>query len=165
MGGTNLYQYCPNPVNWVDPLGFKGMPGQTERVPLLLEKKMENPWMSGTEIESIIVPEGGIYAEMALSPEQASGQWGLGSWATTEKITGVDFVRNNLAVTPQFKSIISHVQKIHIPEGVRIQVGTVGPQIYKGVIYPGGGSQLQILLTRDQINKLITSVGKPQAIN
>ncbi|MWP62527.1 hypothetical protein [Gilliamella sp. Pas-s25] len=33
------------------------------------------------------------------------------------------------------------------------------------LIYPGGGSQLQILLTRDEINKLITSVGKPKVIN
>jgi RHS repeat-associated protein len=25
MGGNNLYQYCPNPVNWVDPLGLIAM--------------------------------------------------------------------------------------------------------------------------------------------
>ena len=26
IGGLNFYQYCHNPVNWIDPLGFKGMP-------------------------------------------------------------------------------------------------------------------------------------------
>ena len=26
IGGLNFYQYCPNPVNWIDPLGCEGMP-------------------------------------------------------------------------------------------------------------------------------------------
>ncbi|VYU71800.1 Putative deoxyribonuclease RhsC [Metakosakonia massiliensis] len=28
VGGSNFYQYCPNPVSWIDPLGLKGLPGQ-----------------------------------------------------------------------------------------------------------------------------------------
>ena len=27
IGGLNFYQYCQNPVNWIDPLGFKNIPG------------------------------------------------------------------------------------------------------------------------------------------
>ena len=26
IGGLNFYQYCPNPVNWIDPLGFSSLP-------------------------------------------------------------------------------------------------------------------------------------------
>lgn len=119
--------------------------------------------MVGTEIESIIVPEGGMYAEMALAPGQVMGNnVFLGSWATTESITSVSFVRNNLAVTLAFKGEIAYVQKIFIPKGVRIQTGITGPQIFNGVIYQGGAPQIQILNIIDK-NKII-QIGKPRPI-
>ncbi|PXZ08195.1 type IV secretion protein Rhs, partial [Gilliamella apicola] len=40
IGGLNFYQYCQNPVNWVDPLGFKNIPGcGKQNRPPLSEKK------------------------------------------------------------------------------------------------------------------------------
>ena len=61
-----------------------------------------------------------------------------------------DFVRNKLAVTPEFKPEISHVQKFHNPEGERFQIGTVRPQTDNGIIYEGGGNQIQIFNFRAQ---------------
>ena len=48
------------------------------------------------------------------------------------------------------------MQRYKIPEGIRIQVGTVGPQKYKGKIYAGGGNQVQILNFEDRA-KLVKS--------
>ncbi|AFI88303.1 hypothetical protein EXT68_22505 [Pectobacterium parmentieri] len=47
----------------------------------------------------------------------------------------------------------------HIPEGVQIQVDPVGPQISEGRIYPGRGSQIQILNYGNKVK--ITPVGEP----
>ncbi|MBP3195214.1 MAG: hypothetical protein J6M05_06070, partial [Cardiobacteriaceae bacterium] len=66
------------------------------------------------------------------------------------------------AVTPEFKPEIGQVQTYLIPEGIQIQKGTVGPQTYNGVTYPGGGSQIFILNEGDN-NKLIP-IGEPKII-
>jgi hypothetical protein len=105
------------------------------------------------------VPKGGIIVEMAMSP----GQTRPGGWATLDHIPDVDYVRNQLAVIPEFQPEISHVQKFLIPEGVHVQSGPVGPQTSGGKIYPGGGSQLQILNYQDRAK--MQSVGKPRAIH
>ncbi|WP_323637308.1 hypothetical protein [Pectobacterium polaris] len=104
------------------------------------------------------VPKGGILVEMAMSP----GQTTPGGWATMDHIPDVDYVRNQLAVIPEFKSEISHVQTFHIPEGVQIQVGPVGPQTSGGQLYPGGGSQIQILNYEDRAK--LVPVGQPRKI-
>ncbi|WP_261426319.1 hypothetical protein [Serratia proteamaculans] len=109
-------------------------------------------------MESSIVPKGGITVEMAMSP----GQVNPGGWATMDHITDVDYVRNKLAVIPEFKPEVSHVQKFHIPEGVRIQTGPVGPQTSNGKLYPGGGSQIQILNYSDRSK--LRPIGEPRKI-
>lgn len=108
-----------------------------------------NPWMEGTEIISIEAPEN-CYVNMALS----NGQNKPGGWATFDEIPNVEYVRNNLAVTPEFKEEVGFVQKYLIPKGTRIQIGTVGPQEYNGIKYMGGGNQVQILNYSDR-SKLI----------
>ncbi|MBP2168744.1 hypothetical protein J2125_001936 [Erwinia toletana] len=109
-------------------------------------------------MESYVVPKGGITVQMAMSP----GQTNPGGWATLDHIPNVDYVREKLAVIPEFKPKISHVQEFHIPEGVRVQIGPVGPQTSGGKFYLGGGSQIQILNYSDRA-KLIP-VGKPRKI-
>ncbi|WP_317217413.1 RHS repeat domain-containing protein, partial [Phocaeicola vulgatus] len=125
----------------------------------LLTSSMSNPWDTNSSITSIVVPKGGIDIEMAMSPHQTKP----GGWGTTDHITSVDFVRNRLAVTPEFKPEISHVQRFHIPEGIRIQVGIVGPQIYNGKIYEGGGNQIQILNYEDRAK--LKPIGAPRKIS
>ena len=88
-----------------------------------------NPWLEGSEIVSMLAPTD-CYIDMALAP----GQNKPGGWGTFDSITDVNYVRNALAVTPEFKPEVGYVQRYKIPEGIRIQVGTVGPQKYKGKI-------------------------------
>ena len=151
MGNNpTLYGYVGDCNKWTDMFGLDmlALPAPTGK----------NPWGSG-EIVSTTIPKGGLDVEMAMSP----GQTRPGGWATTDKITDVDFVRNKLAVTPEFKPEISHVQKFHIPEGVRVQIGTVGPQTYNGIIYEGGGNQIQILNFEDRAK--LEPIGKPRKIS
>ena len=54
------------------------------------------------------------------------------------------------------------MQRYKIPEGIRIQVGTVGPQKYKGKIYAGGGNQVQILNFEDRA--ILVPIGKKRPI-
>ena len=152
LKGNNptLYGYVGDCNKWTDMFGLDmlALPAPTGK----------NPWGSG-EIVSTTIPKGGLDVEMAMSP----GQTRPGGWATTDKITDVDFVRNKLAVTPEFKPEISHVQKFHIPEGVRVQIGTVGPQTYNGIIYEGRGNQIQILNFEDRAK--LEPIGKPRKIS
>lgn len=96
--------------------------------------------------------------EMAMSP----GQTNPGGWATLDHIPDVDYVRTELAVIPEFKPEISHVQKFFIPEGVQIQLGPVGPQISGNNVYTGGGTQVQILNYKDRAK--LVPIGKPRKI-
>ena len=60
-----------------------------------------------------------------------TGQKNPGGWGTLDDIPDVNYVRNNLAVTPEFKAEVGEVQKYLVPQGTRVQLGTVGPQTYK----------------------------------
>jgi hypothetical protein len=132
------------------------LPGPSS--PLMLPApKGSEPWMPSAELHSMPAPPS-TTVEMAMSP----GQVRPGGWATFDRIPDVDYVRNELAVTPGFKEEISHVQKFLIPEGVQIQVGTVGPQTWSGITYSGGGNQVQILNYADR-NRLIP-IGEPRPI-
>jgi hypothetical protein len=133
-------------------------PGHT--APLALEAGSgSNPWADGPVITSRVVGPAGMDVNMAMAP----GQTRPGGWATTDHIPDVSYVRNELAVTPTFKPQVSDVQTYHVPGGVRIQEGIVGPQVENGVTYPGGGSQVQILNNSDR--SLLTPVGNPTPIH
>lgn len=116
-----------------------------------------NPWLEGSEIVSMLAPTD-CYIDMALAP----GQNKPGGWGTFDSITDVNYVRNALAVTPEFKPEVGYVQRYKIPERIRIQVGTVGPQKYKGKIYAGGGNQVQILNFEDRAK--LVPIGKKRPI-
>ena len=162
--GLNLYTYCANnPVKYVDPSGHEACLQKQEAINKLKEaglspEEAENyynhlresnggdaevlalpaptgthPGMDGTEIIAMEAPEN-CYINMALAP----GQNKPGGWGTFDNIPDVDYVRNNLAVTPEFKPEIGYVQKYKIPKGTPIQIGIVGPQKYNGIIYFGG---------------------------
>ena len=96
--------------------------------------------------------------EMAMAPNQIQP----GGWGTLDDIPDVNFVRNDLAVTPTFKPSVGYVQSFLVPEGTQIQIGTVGPQFENGVLYPGGANQVQILNYLDRSN--LVPVGQPKPI-
>ena len=113
--------------------------------------------MDGSEIVATDASKD-CYINMALAPEQTRPE----GWGTFDNIPDIDYVRNNLAVTSEFKPEIGYVQRYLIPKGTPIQTGIVGPQSYNGVIYPGGGNQVQILNYSDRAN--LIPVGVPYAI-
>ena len=129
----------------------------TSETKLLPAPQGTNPWVDGGKITSMEAPTD-LRVNMAMAP----GQTRPGGWATLDEIPDVNFVRNRLAVTLEFKPEVSKVQEFLIPKGTRIQVGNVGPQIYKGVKYPGGANQVQILNYIDRA-KLI-KIGDPRLI-
>lgn len=117
-----------------------------------------NPWLEGSEIISTGAPKD-CYINMALAP----GQTRPGGWGTFDNIPDVSYVRNNLAVIPEFKPEVGYVQRYLVPEGTQIQIGTVGSQEYNGVKYLGGGNQVQILNFSDREN--LISIGDPYNIH
>jgi RHS repeat-associated protein len=158
-GGFNLYRYVGNPVNLIDPLGLScKLPDLAKRPLALPAPTASNPWMPNTPMKSAPAPAGGLEVQMAMAP----GQTRPGGWATQDHIPDVAYVRKNLAVTPQFKPEVSHVQTFHIPEGVQLQHGMVGPQTHGCATYPGGGSQVQILNYEDRAK--LVPVGAPRRI-
>lgn len=102
-------------------------------------------------------PEG-LRIQMAMSP----GQRAPGGFGTLDYIPDVDFVRNDLAIRPDWKPTVSHVQTYEVPPGVQVQIGSVGPQSLNGVTYPGGASQVEILNYSDRAR--LVPVGDPRPI-
>lgn len=147
----------PNNTPTQGNVGRSNKGGSQANQTLLLEApKGTNPWMEGTEITSIEAPKD-FYINMAMT----TGQKNPGGWGTLDDIPDVNYVRNNLAVTPEFKAEVGEVQKYLVPQGTRVQVGTVGPQTYNGMLYPGTGNQVQLLNYSDRA-KLIPIGGRKQ---
>ena len=116
-----------------------------------------NPWPVGNNGVGMPAPSG-MHIDMAMSPGQARP----GGFGTLDHIPDVDFVRNNLAVRPDWKPEVSHVQTFEVPAGTRVQVGPVGPQSLDGVTYPGGANQVEILNFADRAS--LEPVGPPREI-
>ncbi|VVE76424.1 tRNA nuclease CdiA-2 [Pandoraea anapnoica] len=138
--------------------GTTGSSGKASDVLLLPAPSNSEPWMKGAPLFSYPSPKGGMYIQMAMAP----GQSNPGGWGTLDSISSVNFVRNNLAVTPAFKPQIGSVRLFYVPEGVQVQVGTVGSQNFNGVFYPGGANQVQILNYADRAK--LVPVGAPRVI-
>lgn len=73
------------------------------------------------------------------------GQKSPGAFGTKVEITSVDFVRNDLAVIPEWKPTVSGARTVQVERPVRAQISIFGPQEQDGVVYPGGQTQIQIL--------------------
>ena len=89
-----------------------------------------------------------------------------GSFTTRDKINSVDQVRSDLAVKPEFKENITHVQEFEIKPGTRIQESTVGPQVgADGKTYQGGGNQIEIISQPGQKpSDVLIPIKKPKKI-
>ncbi len=141
LGGVNNYQYAPNPTGWVDPFGLSCKEEPiTDPSRILPAPESLTPEMPGTPITSVILPAGYRFNQ-AVSPEQNYP----GKFGTTDHIPDVDYVRNELAVIPDFKEDVSGVRTVRVKRPVRAQISTVGPQTQDGILYPGGGSQIDVL--------------------
>ena len=70
-------------------------------------------------------------------------------------------VRREAANAPGFKPEVGYVQRYAVTPGTQIQWGPVGPQTYNGVTYPGGGSQVQLLVPPTDRMSALTPIGDP----
>ena len=145
MGGLNQYQYCPNPVEWIDPLGLtaaKEDPSRqvkaiTDPSRMLPAPKDSNPWMPSTPLESNVVGQDGMTVYRAHGEGRATG-----GWVTLEPPLNQAYVRKELAVAPEWNDA-THYSEIKLAPGTRYQSGIAGPQNFDGGT--GGGHQIQIL--------------------
>jgi len=150
LGGTNSYQYAPNPVQWIDPMGLtaqKEDPSRqmeaiarprTQQSQLALPAPNEsNPWMSGEPLIGDVVGDEGLNVYRAHGEGRATG-----GWVTLEAPPSQDYVRRELAVAPEWNDA-TYYSKIKLAPGTRIQSGIAGPQDFPGG--SGGGHQLRVL--------------------
>ncbi len=172
MGGLNCYQYVPNPVQWVDPFGLTAAKEDPTRAAnsylksqepittpsrLLESPKWATPEMEGRPIIST-VSQDGLILEQAIDAsyqiDKVTGKVKPGGFFTEpDTITGLDYLRNELAVTHAMKEQATHVAKFRFPQGVRLQNSTVGSQVdVDGRLLPGGGPQSEILNYSDRGN-------------
>jgi len=118
--------------------------GENQHLPALPSGRT-NPYLPEAPIHSIPAPRG-LVIEMAMAP----GQTRPGGFGTTDVIPDLSYVRNELGVIPRFKPEIEGVQRWAVPEGLRIQWGTAASIEENGVLYSGGGSQIEILNYADR---------------
>lgn len=111
--------------------------------------KEQSSWPDGYIPKDTILKSGDTF-QMALDSSQPVTS--PGRFATTNNISSVDFVRNNLAVKSDWKADCSKVIEYRVKGGVEIpvQIGPVGAQIDINIdkYLPGGANQIFINLGR-----------------
>ena len=106
-----------------------------------------NPWMPGTAIHASAVGPDGLVVYRAHGQGRATG-----GWVTLEPPTNQRYVREQLAVHPDWNEA-THVSKIKLAPGTRIQSGIAGPQDFPGGT--GGGHQVQVLNRSDIVSQQV----------
>lgn len=71
-----------------------------------------------------------------------------GGFGTFDDISNVSYVRNQLAVKDEWKPDVGKVTTYEVVKPINILEGPVGPQIDGKKYLPGGGTQLQMILSR-----------------
>jgi hypothetical protein len=99
-----------------------------------------NPWTEGYSPKSNTLSVG-TKISIAMSSEQADES--PGGWATLDQINSIADIRNNLAVTSEFKSDINRINIYEVVKDLPVKEGPVGSQIdiIEDVYLSGGGTQ------------------------
>ena len=112
----------------------------TDSSRLLPAPRGSNPDLDGGPILGVELPAGFKFNQ-AVAPGQKTPR----AYGAFSDIPDEAFVRNNLAVTPEFKPDVSGVRQVEVARPVRAQISIVGPQRHNGVDYPGGEVQVKVL--------------------
>jgi RHS repeat-associated protein len=145
MGGLNAYQYCPNPVGWVDPLGLSckeigSVEGSYDAMnPGPLPPNLAETFAGGRYKEVILESNTVLYRAGTESQP-------LGQFFSQEKPLGVIQTRIDKAVLPEWpgggKSPIDTVFEVKIPAGTKVYIGEVSSQ---SGFYIGGSEQVVVV--------------------
>jgi len=119
--------------------------------------KEQSPWPEGFIPKKGVLKSGDTF-EMVLDNAQPIHK--PGSFGTFDKITGIEYAKENLAIKSNWKEDFGKVVTYRVKQGVELPVleGPVGPQIDLNAdkYLPGGGTQIQIMLDwkEDKMNYL-----------
>jgi RHS repeat-associated protein len=152
LGGINNYQYAPNPVEWIDPLGLckEVATPITDPSRLLSAPKYSTTHTQGELLESFKVGSEGLL----LPGGRAHGPGSpAGGFLSETPIPDQNYVRESLATLPEWNKA-THVSDAYVPPGVILQRSVAGPQ---GPGYPGGGVQLEILNPSDKVKVIYSN--------
>ena len=119
--------------------------------------KEQSPWPEGFIPKKGVLKSGDTF-EMVLDNGQPIHK--PGSFGTFDKITGIEYAKENLAIKSNWKEDFGKVVTYRVKQGVELPVleGPVGPQIDLNAnkYLPGGGTQIQLMLDwkEDKMNYL-----------
>lgn len=120
---------------------------------LSVPRGLRNPDLPGGPIFGLELPAGFRFHQ-AVAPGQATP----GAYGAITPIPDLDFVRNNLAIIPEFKRVVSGSRIVEVIRPVRAQLSVIGPQMQDGVLYRGGEWQIRIL-EYDPKNPFVNFIG------
>ncbi|WP_370981204.1 RHS repeat-associated core domain-containing protein [Agaribacterium sp. ZY112] len=156
LGGTNGYQYAPNPTSWIDPLGLKckentwnefqkDHKGQFATVSEASKaykdlKEQQSPWPIGYDHTSHVrTMKVGETFNMIVD-EGADDM--PGRFATFDDIASPEYGRQKLAIKKEWKSTLDNVVTYRVKKPFDVYEGPVGPQIDGSTYVAGGGTQI-----------------------
>ncbi|MFQ2083797.1 RHS repeat-associated core domain-containing protein [Aeromonas veronii] len=159
-GGLNNYQYAPNPIGWVDPLGLSNVPGQCpdslprSRIPSEQQdvfKQFEQHHAGQFKDDNSLVsafenvrdnaspwPVGFTPKTRVIQPgerfnmitNEGRAQF-PGQFGTPNEIPNSSFGRENLAIKEEWKGSLDRRVTYEVQRPFDIEYGPVGPQIEK----------------------------------
>ncbi|MBZ5709404.1 DUF6531 domain-containing protein [Nannocystis pusilla] len=171
-GGMRPYAYCGDPLTFADPLGLTaggcnsrlqfyawnmfqrataGQFGSRAEAAAAYKRLYhgQSPWPEGYTPHAMVLPVGTQF-HMAVSQGQESTR--PGGFGTQDHIPNQAYVRQQLAVTEEWKQSIERVVTYEVTQPLPAKVGPVGPQVdhATGAYLPGGGSQIEMVVPRDK---------------
>lgn len=157
MGGLNNYQYVPNPVSWVDPLGLCEEYGQGSHFPQFgkyssaidrdvteIGKNEDLPdWIKESFLDSnyrTVITNRDIMVYRVFGGQAEAG----GAFVSTSPARNRIQAKVDAALLPNWRNTRMYEARIKIPKGTILQIGKVAPQTIEstGTILEGGVDQV-----------------------
>jgi len=124
----------------------------------------QSPWPLGYTPSARPMAAGEQF-NMVIDANQAQGLRGPGGFGTFSDIPNQSFARDTLAITEQFKSDISFLQRYEVVQPFKALEGPIGPQIDQVTGRLLGGSkttwQLDLQLPWNQRMQYLKPIGTP----
>ena len=163
LGGINHYQYAPNHINWIDPLGLcakentwnefqkdhKGLFANASAAAKAYRELIENqsPWPIGFDYKAH-VREMKVGETFNMIVDEGKEDM-PGRFATFDEIQDVQYGRQKLAIKDSWKPTLDNVVTYEVKRPFKVYAGPVGPQVDNGKYLRGGGTQITFVDNSD----------------